>query len=181
MQESVILNLIKNDSWRMHVLTLVRSLGLPDWWVGAGFVRNLVWDELHGYKARTPLTDIDVIYFDPEQINEDEEKILEKKLSGLDSSIPWSVKNQARMSIVRGDEAYKNASEGLSRWVETATCIGVRLENNDKLLLTATHGVVDLVSLHLRIGPAYASRREVMLERIEKKGWLKRWPKLRVV
>ncbi|WRQ77412.1 nucleotidyltransferase family protein [Pseudomonas saxonica] len=27
---------------------MVRSLNLPDCWIGAGFLRNAVWDYLHG-------------------------------------------------------------------------------------------------------------------------------------
>ena len=33
---------ILSDPWRMAVLRAVRALALPDWAVGAGFVRNAV-------------------------------------------------------------------------------------------------------------------------------------------
>lgn len=33
----------------------MKSLALPDWWIGAGFVRSKVWDMLHKYTKRTPL------------------------------------------------------------------------------------------------------------------------------
>jgi hypothetical protein len=57
--------LIASDRRRMEVLRFVRDLGLPDCWVAAGFVRNCVWDHLHG-RATSPLAqDIDVIWFDP--------------------------------------------------------------------------------------------------------------------
>ena len=35
--------------WQRDVLLAVRDLGLKDCWVAAGFVRNAVWDLLHGY------------------------------------------------------------------------------------------------------------------------------------
>ena len=44
--------------------------------IGAGFVRNPVWDHLHNYENETPSTDIDIAYFDP--VNKDEE--IEKRI-----------------------------------------------------------------------------------------------------
>jgi len=39
--------ILTDDPWRRDVLAAVRSLALPDCWVGAGFIRNAVWDYLH--------------------------------------------------------------------------------------------------------------------------------------
>ena len=48
----------------MEQLRAARALALPDWCIAAGFVRNRVWDHLHGIvPARLP-ADIDVIYYD---------------------------------------------------------------------------------------------------------------------
>ena len=51
------------DDSMMGVLRAVRDLELPDCWIGAGFLRNKVWDELHNSQYRS-LFDIDVIYFE---------------------------------------------------------------------------------------------------------------------
>ena len=97
-----ILKIISKDKWQMHVLGLVRDLGLPDWWIGAGFVRNKVFDYLHGYKKRTPLNDVDVIYFDRKNLSERSEAYYQNKLkeknaarklvcheSGKDAQAEW--------------------------------------------------------------------------------------------
>jgi len=55
-----LINSIQEDRYRMNILSIVSSLKLPDWYIGAGFVRNLVWDHLHNFPS-TPLNDIDVI------------------------------------------------------------------------------------------------------------------------
>ena len=60
-----ILNIIKKDKEMMRILKIVNELDLPDWWIGAGFVRNKVFDYLHGYERRTKLNDVDIIYFAP--------------------------------------------------------------------------------------------------------------------
>jgi uncharacterized protein len=40
---------IERQPEMMQVLGVTEALGLPDCWVGAGFVRNPVWDALHGF------------------------------------------------------------------------------------------------------------------------------------
>ena len=60
---SVIDKLLRSDPFRMIVLEQVRSLSLPDCWVAAGFIRNMVWDSLHDY-SNSPNNDVDVIFYD---------------------------------------------------------------------------------------------------------------------
>src|SRR5690625_2084109 len=95
--EADIKRVIGEDVWMMNILHTAKSLHLPDWWVCAGFVRSKIWDTLHEYQERTPLPDIDVIYYDTTDISETREKKLEAQLKASDPTIPWSVKNQARM------------------------------------------------------------------------------------
>lgn len=48
----------------MAALRAVRSLGLRSWCIGAGAIRSLVWDTLHGFDQRSAVEDLDVVYFD---------------------------------------------------------------------------------------------------------------------
>lgn len=180
-KKTEILRIIRHDYLMMEVLQTAASLQLPDWWIGAGFVRNKVWDVLYGYKKRTPLNDIDVIYFDPIHLDEKDEKSIEDKLIRLRPDLPWSVKNQARMAMVRGDGPYKNAQDGLSRWIETATCIGVRINKDRKLELATPLGIADLVSLRLRLNKKSGVSNGIFEQRIKEKRWLELWPNLKIV
>lgn len=180
MTENDILKLIADDEWMMGVLKHVRSLDLPDCWVGAGFVRNKVWDHLHGYAERTPLADVDVIYFNSSNIHEDEEKRLESVLSAADSTVPWSVKNQARMHLLSGMPPYTSTEHALAAWVETPTAIAVRMGASDGLELLAPHGITDLVSLIINPTPLSYNRPKVYEERIAAKQWQKQWPRLQI-
>lgn len=189
MIEKDVIALIEQDKWMMDVLKTVQSLQLPDWLIGAGFVRSKVWDHLHEYKDRTPLPDIDVIYFDNEDFTQEEmkqdttntEMAYEKRLKELLPDINWSVTNQARMHAFHSDEPYKDSEEALSRWVETATCVGVSLDKDGKVLLIAPHGIEDLVNLILRPTPGVYSDTKRFYERMTKKDWMKKWPKLQIV
>lgn len=51
------------DPVRCGLLAVPADLQLPDAWLAAGFVRNRVWDRLHGYPEPIPLADLDVIHF----------------------------------------------------------------------------------------------------------------------
>ena len=56
--------LLRADPQRMACLQAAAELNLPDWALGAGFIRNLIWDHLHHKAVPTPLNDIDLIYLD---------------------------------------------------------------------------------------------------------------------
>ena len=93
--QSQFIEIIANDPYIMSILKVVEQVNMKDSWVCAGLLRNKVWDVLHNTK--TPINDIDVIYFDGTDTSKDKEKHLEKILDGLMPNQPWSVKNQARM------------------------------------------------------------------------------------
>lgn len=186
LSEKDILGLIKKDKWMMDALRAAESLNLPDWWIGAGFVRGKVWDHLHGNKKRTPLPDIDLIYFDSSEKNpEQSEQKHKNKLIKFMPGIEWQVKNQARMHLLHNRrKPYKNSEDALSQWVETATCVGVSLKNR-KLKLVAPHGIEDLANLIVRPIPGFASKYkhdpEIFQRRIKEKKWTQLWPKLKIV
>lgn len=181
MNSDFIINLIKNDLWRMEVLQAVRSLNLPDWFIGAGFVRNPVWDALHNFEKQTPINDIDVAYFDPSDLSEETEIHYQKMLA---EKLPanWSVTNQARMSKVNKSKTdYVSSESALACWPETATAIGVIMSADDTLKIIAPHGLDDLFSLKLRMSPDFEGGQEAFLKRVERKRWLEKWPKLEIV
>jgi len=189
MNERKIVTLIENDKEIMEILSLVKSLDLPDSWVGGGILRSLVWDYLHGYTKKTKVSDVDVIYYDPLDFKKEEigsystqkEKELEEKLSKLSTKHAWSVTNQARMHIYHNRGPYKNSKEALSDWVETATAIAAQLTEHNKVIFTAYYGIDDLVNLRLRPVSFEPERLAVFRKRITGKKWLEKWPKLSVV
>jgi len=180
MTEQDVLNLIERDRWMMGVLRVAESLNLPDWMIGAGFVRNKVWDHLHGFKNEVvPTADIDLAYFDLTNLDEEQEKQYDRKLQGI-MDIEWSCKNQARMHQIHGGEPYISSEDAISAWPETCTCVAVKFEDG-KLKLIAPHGISDLVNLIVRRSPNYRGSLESWHARIAKKGWQNKWPKLKFV
>ena len=178
MNEDEIRNLIANDEDMMEVISLVNKLDLPDYLIGAGFVRNFVWDKLHHYDNVTPLNDIDVVYFDPLHIDKDLEKQYEDYLNSQKAG-NWSVKNQARMHLKNSHEPYISTLDAISHWTETATAIGVRLNKKGEVEIIAPYGIQDLVNLIIR--PITNTDLSIFRERVTNKKWLTKWPLLKVL
>jgi uncharacterized protein len=169
-----LINLIHEDRFRMDLLSVVSSLNLPDWYIAAGFVRNLVWDHLHKFPP-TPLNDVDVIYFSRETIDE------EKHLNLLYSAHPhikWQLKNQALMHKRNCDSPYRSSVHAMEHWPEIETAIGVKLEANGKIVVESPFNIASIFHGHITHNKKRA--KSVFLNRIEEKKWLELWPNLQV-
>lgn len=179
--EDDIIDLIKKDEWMMKLLKAVKILNLPDGWICAGFVRSKIWDTLHGYTVRTLLQDIDVIYFDDANKDKERDKQLEKILISLLPDVPWSVKNEARMHSRNGIAPYVSSIDAIAKFPETATALGVKLDNQDNVVIIAPHGIEDLIELTVRPTPFFAANKDrisVYEKRIHKKNWKRHWDQL---
>lgn len=181
--EKDILELIKNDDWMMKILVAAKSLRLPDWWICAGFIRSKIWDTLHEYRTRTPIPDIDVIYFDDQHISEAEEKRLEQKLKLIYPDESWTVKNEARMHFANKIPPYSSSIDAISKFPETATALGVKLNEKNDLILAAPYGVGDLLNLEIKPTNFFKETKERMTiyeKRVAQKNWKAKWDKLKI-
>jgi hypothetical protein len=177
--EARLATLVAGDAWLMTVLKIARGLNLPDWAVGAGAVRNLVWDHLTAKPTRTQPADIDVLYFDPRDTDPAREQAAEVALAAQ-ANLVWQVRNQARMHRRNGDPPYRDTTDALRYWLETPTCVAVRLEPDGRLTVIAPHGLDDLFALALRPTPRGRERRDAYRDRLASKDWLIQWPSLTV-
>lgn len=181
--EKDICQLINEDEKMVEVLRVARSLNLPDWWICAGFVRSKIWDNLHNFSQRTNIPDVDVIYFDRDNAEEVAEKMYEDELKRRLPGIPWSVKNEARMHLANHLPPYSSSEDAISKFPETATALGVKLDEEDQVILTAPCGIEDLINLEVRPTTFFTESKEraaIYEERIRKKRWESIWYKVKV-
>ena len=162
----------------MEQLRSVRTLDLPDWCIAAGFVRNRVWDHLHGIAPPRPTNDIDVLYYDAADLSKEPEQAFERRLDAV-LPAPWQVRNQARMHVWKGLPQHTNTADAMVYWLETVTAVGIRLEADGTLTVIAPHGVDDLVDLRCRPTTFGRTQRDDYDARIAQKRWRELWPKVR--
>ncbi|WP_333912688.1 nucleotidyltransferase family protein [Vibrio coralliirubri] len=171
-----IVTLIKQDPLRMKVLSCVGQLDLPQCYVAAGFVRNLVWDHLHGYASPTPLNDIDVIYFDPIDTSYESDLRYEALLKQRLPELNWQVRNQAYMHTRNGDEPYQGSLDAMSYWPEKETAVAVKQSLNGDIECISSFGLESLFDLQITPNPKRS--RDIFDQRVQSKDWLAQWPKL---
>ncbi|MBD9404376.1 nucleotidyltransferase family protein [Acidovorax sp. ACV02] len=177
--------MVRSSPRLMAALVAVRSLGLSSWCIGAGAVRSLVWDALHGFDAPSKLQDVDVVHFTSEAAGPVSDADLERRLRTLMPAVQWEVTNQATVhhwfarSLGQVVPALASLEEGVATWPEFATCVGVYLNEDESIGVVAPHGLGDLFGLRVRHNPLRASF-AVFRQRVESKRFSERWPLLSI-
>ncbi|WP_052132382.1 nucleotidyltransferase family protein [Vibrio variabilis] len=163
----------------MAILRLVSTFNLPQSCVAAGLVRNIVWDTLHHHTNSTPLNDIDVIYFDSENLEAARDLAIEMQLSEQMPELNWQVRNQARMHERNGDKPYLDVVDAMSYWPEKETAVAAKINADGMVECISAFGYESLFALHISHNP----KRDISSfdQRVTSKNWLTLWPKLTVV
>lgn len=176
-------NIVRRAPHLMSALLAAREVDAPDWLISAGAIRDAVWDELHGRDLTAVPHDIDLAFFDPSDLSPSREQAVEAELRDHARDLPWEVKNQAAVHLwypqVFGNEVapFECTAAAVSTFPEIATCVGVRLLDDDDLLVVAPYGLDDLLEGVCRHNPARVSA-AFYEQRLEAKGWRRRWPKV---
>lgn len=178
--EGDVKKLVKSDKWMMNVLRVAEKLDLPDWWIGAGFLRNKVWNALSGIDAHSE-ADVDLVYYNKNNVAPETDWAFDEKMKNDFPFADWQIRNQARMHYVNDSDPFLSTEDAISHWSETATCIAVKIEHGE-LKFLFHYGLEDLTNLILRPIPEFRSGKmlEVFKYRVQNKNWMKTWPDLKV-
>jgi hypothetical protein len=182
---SELISIVQASPWFMNALVTVASLNLTSWCIGAGAVRNLVWDRLHEYEKPSVLSDIDVVYFDAVDLSPSTEKRLQAALEAAVPDVPWEVTNQAAVHLWfegyfgHAVQPLRSLEEAVASWPEYATSVGITLDEKSRVQVIAPWGLEDLFCIRVRRNPTRVSL-ETYRQRTEQKQYAKRWPKVTV-
>lgn len=186
--EQEVRELVADCAWLTRALTVVRDSGLPDAWIGAGALRDLVWGERYGDGFDpTTVRDVDVVFFDAARLTRDDDDRATARLAAAWPEPPWQARNQAAVhtwyaATFGGDpiEPYRSVAEAVATWPEYATAVVVRLDPADHLEICAPYGLADLLGGVWRHNPA---RVDVALsrQRLARHRPAQRWPGVTVV
>ena len=184
--EGRLCEIARSSAWFAPALRTVRDLGLTSWCLGAGAVRNLVWDSLHGYSEPSHLPDLDVAYFDESDLTPERDVALQRRLHEALPGTQWEVTNQAAVHhwferhFGYSVEPLRSLQEAVASWPEYATSVGLTLNPDDSINVIAPHGLDDLFNCIVRRNPMRVSI-ETYRRRLEQKKYVLRWPRVTVV
>jgi uncharacterized protein len=162
-----LIGLVWSSPWLVRVLGAVRDSSLPDAWVGAGVLRDLVWGERYGSGFRPDLLrDIDVAFFDPHDVSRAGDDRATDHLTQRLPDAPWEAKNQAAVHTWYPDrfgggpvEPFTGIRDAVGTWPETATAVAVRLSHQGAIEVCAPLGLEDLLGGVWRRNPAGSASR----------------------
>lgn len=178
--------LVHDNAWLMQALRAVRTLGLESWCIGAGAIRNLVWDALSGHERPSALADVDVAFFDPHDLSSERDAALQRQLQAHLPDVPWEVTNQAAVHLWfescfgHAVAPLRSLEEAVASWPEYATSVAVWLDSDDRVRVIAPLGLDDLFNMVVRRNPARASLQNYR-DRTAAKRYTERWPRVTVV
>jgi hypothetical protein len=184
--EAQLRRIVAENEEFIAMLRAVRRVAPPDWCIGGGTIRALVWDSLHSRSGWQVPKDIDIPYFDSNDLSQDAERAYEAQLRELNPALPWDVSNQARVHLwyreYFGCEVppFSSIQEAVATWSEYAHCVSVRLAQDDHIDIVAPFGLEDLFSMTIRRNPARISRADYRA-RTESKRYAERWPRVTVI
>ncbi|MBE9894075.1 nucleotidyltransferase family protein [Enterococcus casseliflavus] len=181
MKEQAIQNLFAKNRECRQLLTIIEALQLPDCWLCAGYLRNYLWGFLSGKIAEVPITDIDVVFYDP-TVSVEETAAIEAQLRRSFPEFPWEVRNQALMHQHNFAEepSYTSTFDALTKFPERRTAVAARMKQGE-IELMAPFGWQDVCSFRVRPTPHFAQNDQylaVYRQRQAMKQWQKVWPQL---
>jgi hypothetical protein len=180
--EQQLIDLVSRTPSLMQALRTVRAVNLKSWAIAAGAIRSMVWDELHGFVTPSPLPDLDVVFYDDGLERLVSEADIQQRLQASMPDYQWEVVNQATVHSWLREQGmqvnpFQSLEEGIASWPETATCVGVFLDDKDQIKVIAPHGLDDLFELKLRHNTTMVPI-SVFEERIARKKFQTKWPNL---
>jgi len=176
---------VETNVWFMAVLDTVHRV-LPGGYVGAGVLRDVVWDHLEGRREFLGCSDIDVAHFDPSDLSPERDHEIERALRGIIPDAPWEVTNQAGVHLWferyfgYAVEPLTSMEDAVATWPEFATATAVRRARERKLDVLASFGLDDLFGMVVRRNPRRVSR-DVYRRRLRTKRYAERWPSVTIV
>lgn len=187
-QNEKFIEIIKQNKELMLILNYISELNLPNFYIAAGSIFQTIWNYYENKPLNYGIKDIDVIYYDKNNLSKEDEQVLEDKIveyfKKLNINYQFDVHNEARMHLWKKDnenkeiDQYKNSEDAISQWIATVHAIGItKIEN--EIRVYAPYGLSDIFSRTIRPIKHKGNSKELYDKKV--KCWEERFDKLNIV
>ncbi len=153
-----LVEIVASDPLIAATLIRARDLALPDWLVVSGAVYQTVWNRLTGRPSGHGLKDIDLVWFDADDLSFEAEDRTIARVGAIfaDWPVPVEARNQARVHLWferRFGAPYaplSSSAEALGRYASVCHAVGLRMEADGRIDVYAPFGLDDVFALRIR-------------------------------
>jgi len=125
---------LRQNKWLGEILERFEETVLPDCWLVAGAIAQTIWNLGYGLPVEFGLKDVDLIYFDEQDLSFEDEASHERRLCDIFQHLPIKidVKNEARVHLWYEDrfgyaiKTYLSSADAIATFPTTATAVGIR-------------------------------------------------------
>lgn len=181
------IKIINKNKELMEVLNYISDMNFPNFYIAAGALFQTIWNYYDNKPLNFNIKDIDVIYYDKNNITKESEKANEDKVIEYfkkKNNYKFDVKNEARMHLWKKAkenvdiDQYKNSENAIDQWIATVHAIGIT-KMNGEIRVYAPYGLSDIFSRTIR--PIYhkGNTRELYINKVKK--WQERFENLKII
>ena len=182
------IKILKYNKDLMTILDYIEKLKLPNFYIASGAVFQTIWNYLDNRPINYGIRDIDIIYYDSNNLSKEYEEKLESKIEKYfkDNNINYKfdIHNEARMHLWKKEnenkdvDQYKNSEDAIIQWIATVQAIGIT-KNNNEIKVYAPFGLSDIYGKAIRPIKHKANSKELYEKKID--SWSKRFDNLTIV
>lgn len=183
-QRADLQNIVQKSPLLVPILDCWDRVALPDAWLSAGAIAQTVWNHAFGLPPAHGISDIDIVYFEGDDLSQEAEAAHAGRIGKLFADLPVriDVKNEARVHLWYEEKfgnpirPYSSMEEAIATFPTTATAVGIR-PSSQGLDTCAPFGLDDLLAPVVR-----ANRSQITRAIYERKAdrWRALWPGLRI-
>ena len=185
-QTEEFVSILKQNKDLMTILDYIYELNLPNFYIAAGSVFQTIWNYYDNKPLNFGIKDIDIIYYDSNNLSKEVEKELEEKIIEhfKELNYKFDVHNEARMHLWKKEKEnkninqYKNSEDAIDHWIATVHSIGITKEN-DNIKVYAPYGLSDIFSRTIRPIKHKDNSKELYDKKVA--SWQKRFEKLNII